>query len=184
MKLVLDTCVLFPTVMREMLLGCARQGAFEPLWSTQILGEWQHTAAKLGPVGAVQGQSEIAFARAAFPKACVAVSEAQMARFWLPDAGDIHVLAAAVLGHADGIVTLNNKDFPAQILAEEGVSRVNPDALLLGFLQAQPDLVASVAQTVLAQANAMGKDDWTLRSLMKKARLPRLGKALAQGQAC
>jgi len=28
MKVLLDACVLFPTVMREMLLGAARQGAF------------------------------------------------------------------------------------------------------------------------------------------------------------
>lgn len=178
MKLLLDTCVLFPTVMREMLLGCAKAGLFEPLWSDQILGEWAHTAAKLGGQGAAQGQSEIAFARIAFPKACIQVQDAQLARFWLPDPGDIHVLGAAVIGGADGIVTLNNKDFPQQILAEEGLMRSNPDALLLGFYQAQPETVQAVAAQILAQAQAMDTGDWTMRALMKKARLPRVGKAL------
>lgn len=178
MKLLLDTCVLYPTVMREMLLGCARAGLYEPLWSEQILGEWQHTCAKQGPVSAVQGEAEIALARAAFPKACVALNEDQMRRFWLPDAGDIHVLAAAALGGADGIVTLNNKDFPQQILTEEGLSRVNPDALLHGFWQAQPETVAQIADQILQKANGVQNTQWMMRGLMKKARLPRLGKAL------
>jgi len=181
-KLLLDTCVLYPTVMREMLLGCAQAGLFEPLWSEQILGEWRHTAGKLSAQGAAQGETEIAFATIAHPKACVALRDDQMARFWLPDAGDIHVLAAAVIGGADGIVTMNNKDFPQNILAEEGLSRINPDALLLGFVQAQQGAVAQVAAQILAQANAMdsasGRGDWSLRALLKKARLPRTAKAL------
>ena len=193
MKLVLDTCVLYPTVMREMLLGCAGAGFFAPLWSETILGEWQHTAAKLGPAGAVQGAAEITLARAAYPSAVVPLDEDKLRRFWLPDAGDVHVLAAAVLGGADGIVTVNNKDFPRGLLAEEGLARMNPDALLLGFWEARPEDVCAVASKVLAQANAMdaggmdtgGMDTvemasggWTYRSLLKKARLPRLGKAL------
>ena len=39
MKIVLDTCVIYPTVMREMLLGVARLGHFTPLWSARILEE-------------------------------------------------------------------------------------------------------------------------------------------------
>lgn len=180
MKLLLDTCVLYPTVMREMLLGAARTGAFEPLWSERILGEWRHTAAKLGVDGEAHCASEIAMLGVHFPKAVVALTEAQQARFWLPDAGDIHVLAAAVVGHADGIVTLNNKDFPAGILAEEGVSRVNPDALLLGLWQANPEKIAQVGADVLSEAQRLSGQEWTIRGLMKKARLPRIGKALSQ----
>lgn len=179
MKLLLDTCVLYPTVMREMLIGCARAGAFEPLWSERILGEWQHTAGKLGPEGASFAGGEIAQLSAEFPRALVKITEEEQRRFWLPDAGDIHVLAAAVAGYADGIVTLNNKDFPAGILAEEGLTRVNPDAYLFGLWQAQPELVAGVARKVLLTAQCLSGEPWTMRALMKKARLPRIGKALS-----
>ena len=41
-------------------------------------------------------------------------------RLWLPDPADTHVLAAAIAGSADVILTLNAKDFPRNILAEEG----------------------------------------------------------------
>jgi hypothetical protein len=179
LKLLLDTCVLYPTVMREMLIGAARAGAYQPLWSERIFGEWQHTAEKLGAGGGVFAAGEMALLDAQFPKAKIAVNDDQLARFWLPDSGDIHVLAAASLGGADGIVTLNNKDFPVDILAEEGLARVNPDDYLLGLHRAQPELIEHVGRTVLAEAIRLSGQDWTIRSLMKKARLPRIGKALS-----
>ena len=45
----------------------------------------------------------------------------------LPDPNDVHVLAAAIAGHADCIVTSNLKDFPASILMEFGIEAVDPD---------------------------------------------------------
>lgn len=178
MKLLLDACVLYPTVMREVLLGAAKTGAFVPLWSDRILEEWARAAARAGPVEEAQARGEVALVNAAFPKAIVPANAGLEARLWLPDAGDIHVLAAAIAGSADAIVTMNAKDFPRGLLAEEGLERHDPDALMIRLLQADPEAVTEVAHTVLAQARALSGTDWTLRGLMKKARLPRLGKAL------
>lgn len=179
MKALLDTCVLYPTVMRQMLLGAASQGFFTPLWSDRILEEWQRAAAKFGPENKAQASSEKALVRADWPDAAVAWPTALERRLWLPDPADIHVLAAAIAGSADVLVTLNAKDFPGQILSEEGVSRADPDAFLLGFYRAQPAAMEAVADRVLAEARRLSEKDWTIRALMKKARLPRLGKALA-----
>ncbi|HAW46978.1 MAG TPA: PIN domain-containing protein, partial [Roseovarius sp.] len=71
------------------------------------------------------------------------------ARLWLPDPADTHVLAAAIAGSADGILTLNARDFPRNVLAEEGVWRTDPDGFLHGIWQAQPGMVAEVADGVL-----------------------------------
>ena len=60
MKVLIDTCVLYPTVMRQMLLGAAEHGLFTPLWSDQILEEWARAARKIGPTGEAQARSEIA----------------------------------------------------------------------------------------------------------------------------
>ena len=98
---------------------------------------------------------------------------------WLPDPADIHVLAAAVAGSADVIVTLNASDFPRGILAEEGLSRADPDGFLLGFWQADAARVEAVVARVRAEARRLSGEDWTARGLLKKARLPRLGKAVA-----
>lgn len=178
MKMLLDACVIYPTVMREMLLGVARTGAYTPLWSDRILEEWARAARKLGPQGETLARGEVAMVQVAFPKASVPRHAGLEARLWLPDKNDIHVLAAAVSGNADGIITMNAKDFPRGILAEEGLSRNDPDAFLLGHFHAVPEVVTSVADAVLAEACRLSGEDWNLRSLMKKARLPRLGKAL------
>ena len=166
--------------MREMLIGAAKLGAFEPLWSARILEEWRRACLKHGPLAAMDVECEATLLNAAFPKAVVAYNAEQEARFWLPDPSDIHVIAAASIGCADGIITLNNKDFPIDVLAEEGLSRVNPDAFLLGVLKAAPVELEALAQKVLGEVNEMSDKCWTLKSLMKKARLPRLGKALSE----
>ena len=54
----------------------------------------------------------------------------------LPDPKDVHVLAAAIAGHADCIVTTNLKDFPASILDVYGLIALHPD----DFIVAQLDL--------------------------------------------
>ncbi|MEE4188196.1 MAG: PIN domain-containing protein [Roseobacter sp.] len=178
MRIVLDACVLYPTVMREVLLGAARTGAFTPLWSNRILEEWARAARKLGPEGEPQARGEIALAQAAFPAAVVPCSEGLEARLWLPDENDIHVLATAVTSSADAIMTMNKKDFPKSVLAEEGVDRLDPDGFLYRLWMVEPHRIEAVAQTVLAQARALSGDDWEMRALLKKARLPRLAKAL------
>ncbi len=178
MKAVLDTCVIYPTVMREMLLGAARLGHFTPIWSPKILEEWARAARKIGPGGEAQARAEIALVQAGWPKATHPGAPALENRLWLPDAADIHVLATAVSTSADIIVTVNARDFPRNILAEEGLERCDPDGLLYRFWLADPKGLASVAAQVLDEANRLSGDSWLLRPLMKKARLPRLGKAL------
>jgi predicted nucleic acid-binding protein len=180
-KAVLDTCVLFPTVMRAMLLGTARLGHYTPLWSARILEEWQRAAVKLGPTGPAQAAGEVALLRADWPKAELAASPGLEARLWLPDPNDIHVLASAVSGSADAIITLNAKDFPRGELAAQGLARIDPDRFLYEFWLSDPSGLQAVGQSVLDEANRLSGDCWDMRGLMKKARLPRLGKALAKG---
>ena len=179
MRMFLDACVLFPTVMREMLLGVAKAGVFEPQFSPRVLEEWARATIKIGPEAEVFARAEIAMLRAAWPRAEVAPTPALEARLWLPDANDVHVLAAAIAGSADGIITLNAKDFPRNVLAEEGLSRVDPDGFLHQIWQASPEVVAGVADGVLSTARSLSGEDWTMRALLKKARLPRIAKALS-----
>lgn len=178
MRVMLDACVLYPTVMREVLLGCAGAGLFEARWSARILEEWARAAAKLGPAEAVWARGEIASLAASFPQAMVTYDPGQERQFWLPDPADIHVLTVAVAGSCDGILTMNAKDFPKNILGEEALLRWDPDGFALLLLGAAPQEVAGVAERVLAEANRLSEAPWTMRALMKKARMPRFGKAL------
>lgn len=179
MRALLDACVLYPTVLREMLIGAAEAGLYTPLWSARILEEWARATRKLGPAEEAFARAEIAALNAAFPEAEVARREGLEARLHLPDEGDIHVLAAAITGGADAIITLNRADFPRGTLAGEGIARRDPDGFLWELWSHHPAAIADVAKAVQARAEVALGAPQPLRALMKRARLPRLGKALA-----
>lgn len=177
-RVLLDACVLYPTVLRQVLLGAAEQGVFTPLWSERLLEEWARAGAKHGHEE--MARAEIAAVRARWPDAVVAVSEATQERLWLPDPADIHVFAAAIDGGAEALITLNLKDFPTRQLTAEGVTRRDPDGFLVEALEAHPGLVQMV-ERVLNKATAAGIEG-SHRAILKRARLPRLGKALATNE--
>jgi len=176
MRLVLDACVLFPTILREILIGVAGQGAFVPLWSARILGEWQHAAARLGPAGAAIASGEIALLRARWPDAEIPADPVLEARLYLPDPADCHVLAAALLGGADSVITLNLRDFPTRQM--EGLRARAPDDLLMDLWLADSAMVEMVVADVQARSAAISGQPRPLRAMLKRAKLPRLGKAL------
>jgi predicted nucleic acid-binding protein len=179
MRALLDACVLYPTVLREMLVGAAQAGLYTPLWSERILEEWARATVKLGPGEEAFARGEIAALKAAFPAAIVARREGLEARLHLPDENDIHVFAAAIAGGADAIITTNRADFPRGALAAEGIARRDPDGFLWELWSHHPKAMAEVAETVRARAEAALGTPQPLRALMKRARLQQLGKALA-----
>ena len=179
MRAVLDACVLYPTVLREILIGAARAGLYRPLWSARILEEWARAAARRNPVDETFARGEIALLRAEFPKAEIAAQPGLESRLHLPDENDIHVLAAAIAGHADAIVTSNRADFPRGTLAGEGLERRDPDGFLWQLLSEHPEQMRAITETVRAEAERLSGQPQPIRALMKRARLPRFGKALA-----
>ncbi len=171
---VLDACVLYPPVLREILLGCAAAGLFAPLWSPRILAEWAHAAARRSTDAA----PAITRLRAAFPAAEVLPDAATLSDLALPDPADAHVLAAAIDGGAERIVTLNLRDFPARALAPHGRVALSPDDFLMGLWLARPSAVEAAVSAALTEAAQRSGRPAALRPFLKRAKLPRLGKAL------
>jgi predicted nucleic acid-binding protein len=179
MRAVLDACVIFPTVLREILLGVAARGLYEPLWSDRILREWALALRKFGPGAEAEALAGRAVMLDRFPRALVAEQPAIEARLVLPDENDRHVLAVAIAGHADAIITFNAADFPRHILAEEGIARRDPDGFLWELWSHHPEKVAAVVADVHATAERLSGGPLDLRALLKRAKLPKLAKALA-----
>ncbi len=178
MRAALDACVLFPTVLREILLGVAQAGVYEPLFSERILQEWVRATAKLGPLAQMQAEGDALLTRTQFPRAMVREQPGLQARLMLPDPDDLHVLAIAIAGHADCIVTFNAQDFPRHVLAAEGLERRDPDGFLWQLWSDEPEAVAAVVARVHATAERMAGQPIPLKSLLKRAQLPKLSKAL------
>ena len=178
MKAVLDACVLYPTVLREILLGCAQAGLYVPVVSDRILREWVLATAKLGPEAPLIAEGEAAALRAKFPKAIIPVHAGVESRLHLPDPNDVHVLATAIAGHADCIVTFNAQDFPGHVLAEEGLARRDPDGFLWEMHSANPEAVEQVVNAVHDTACRLSGQDLALKGLLKRAKLFRLARAI------
>ncbi|CCK59098.1 PIN domain-containing protein [Mycobacterium canetti] len=109
----LDTSVLWPSLQRDFLLSMAAEGLYRPLWSTAILDELSYHEARPRPSrrsAALRGLVDRM--SMAFDDAVVANWESLEGTFGFPDVGDEHVVAAALVGGADVIVTSNVKDFP------------------------------------------------------------------------
>lgn len=180
MKVVIDACVLYPTLLRDIVTGWAGTGGFTPLWSERILEEWRRAAARLGPVDAEVAEGEIAAVRTRFPDAVVEVAPETVESIHLPDPDDAHVLAAAIDGGADELLTLNVRDFPTNALAAYGILRRHPDEFLLEAFHADPEGMRSVVDQAIATAASYGIDTSNRRALLKRARVPRFAKALDQ----
>lgn len=178
MRAVLDACVIYPTVLREILIGVAAKGLYQPFWSDRILREWVRATAKLGPGAQVEAEGEAVVLKTAFPRAMMRDQPAIEARLLLPDANDVHVLAVAIAAHADCIVTFNARDFPRHVLAEEGIDRRDPDSLLWLLWSHHPGEVGQVVAAVHATAERMAGQPLPLKALLKRAQLPKLAKAM------
>ena len=177
-KAVLDACVLYPTILREILQGAAEAGLYQPVFSDRILREWVLATAKLGPAAPAIAEGEAATLRAAFPRALIREAPQIEARLLLPDPNDRHVLATAIASGADAIVTFNAQDFPGHILAAEGITRRDPDGFLWELQSRHPEAMAGIVERVRAKAEAISGQPQPLKPLLKRARLYRLGKAL------
>jgi predicted nucleic acid-binding protein len=145
---VLDSCVLVPTALCDTLLRLAADGFYRPLWSERILAEVEDAIEGMRPdlePGRIRRRT--AAMKSAFEDATVTGWEQVAAGLDLPDPDDRHVLAAAIVGGAQAIVTANLKDFPIEQLAPRAIEARPPDEFLLDQL----DLFPSRTLEILAE---------------------------------
>lgn len=178
MRAVLDACVLFPSVLRDILLGVAARGLYEPVWSDRVLGEWTRAVARLGPEAVQQAERDATLMRSAFPRALQRAQPNIESRLVLPDPNDLHVLAVAISSGADAIITFNASDFPGHVLAAEGVQRRDPDGFLWQLWSHHPAEVEQVVADVQAVAERMSGGPVSRKALLKRVKLNRFAKAI------
>jgi len=181
MRVVLDACVLFPSVLRDILLGMAARGLYEPVWSERILEEWARAVIRLGADAQAEAQAEGLLMRTAFPRAMQRAQPNIEARLVLPDENDLHVLAVAISSGADAILTFNASDFPRHVLAAEGIERRDPDGFVWELWSRNPAEVGAVIARVHAEAERRAGQPVSLKALLKRVKLNRFAKAFGAG---
>lgn len=143
----LDANVLYPALLRDILLRLASQDLFQVQWSRQIHDEWMAALVRDRPdISPARMERTRQLMDTHFQDACVKGYEHLIETITLPDADDRHVLAAAIYCGARILVTTNLRDFPDAVLAGFEIEAVHPDAFILGLLGSRQSEVVAALQ--------------------------------------
>jgi hypothetical protein len=144
---ILDACVMYPAPLRSYLLYLAQTGLFRARWTAQIHEEWIRNLIKNNPS---LNKNKLHRTRqlmdAHMPDCLVEGYEFLVESIELPDVDDRHVVAAAIKGQAEGIITFNLKDFPDEKLATYELSAIHPDTFLADMFELSPSAAILAAQ--------------------------------------
>jgi len=138
----LDASVLYPALLRNILMHLALQDLFRAFWSERIQAEWTRSLMRDRPdlpTASIERTRRMMDEN--IDGANVSGYEHLIDTVTLPDADDRHVLAAAIHCRANVIVTANLRDFPSDTLLFHGIEAQHPDAFILGLFKAAPNEV-------------------------------------------
>jgi hypothetical protein len=158
----LDTCVLWPSLQRDVLLSFAVEGLYRPVWSSAILEELKYSEErKLIRRGAEptdarrRAQRLITTMRSAFDDAEADGWQSLEGSYGLPDPDDEHVVAAAVVGGAGVIVTSNLRHFPIESLPA-GIEVQSPAVFAHHAVSLNPIAAMTAIEQIAARSGAHG----------------------------
>ncbi|MEU5690710.1 PIN domain-containing protein [Actinosynnema sp. NPDC020468] len=144
-----DTCVLFKPYLRDTILSIAESGLYRPLWSTGVLEELDRNLRRRG-VAEHQVRHLREQLGSVFPEAEV-TRYADLVDAMTNDPKDRHVLAAAIRGGAEVLVTDNLRDFPASSFESYDIEVVHQDDFLLDQLDLAPRAVHRALRTQVSR---------------------------------
>lgn len=127
---ILDANVLYPQLLRDTLLSLAGENLYHARWSATINDELVRNLVKNKPEITDSLPALVKLMCDSVPDSLVTNYENLAGNIELPDLNDRHVVAAAIAGHADAIVTFNLKDFPLAVLQPYGVEVQHPDEFI------------------------------------------------------
>lgn len=166
-KAVLDTNVMYPIVIRDLLFWMAYYDLYTPKWSGNICEEWKVVLMRKGK-SEEEIQRRIGNANKAFPDALVRNYESLVEMLELPDPDDRHALAAAIKSNANVIVTNNLKDFPQEYIATFGLTAQSADDFLTEIIDLNPEIAVKAFREMVLNRKNPAMDDYEVLEIMRK----------------
>ena len=139
----LDACVLYPQTLRDLLLNLARTDLFRARWTELINEEWTRKLLEKNPGKADRVARTLALVNQSVEDCLISGYEEVIPTLQLPDPDDRHVLAAAIVGQADVIITLNLDDFPPEPLEPFGIEAQHPDTFVAHLIGLDQEVVCA-----------------------------------------
>lgn len=150
---VLDTNIIYPIEIRDIIFWFAYYELFTVKWSGHIFEEWESVMERKG-VSPDEIKKRTDVANKAFPDALVTNYESLIGCLELPDEKDKHVLAAAIKTNANVIVTNNLKDFPNDYLAKFSLIAKSADDFIADIIDLnQGKAIEAFKEMVLRRRN-------------------------------
>ena len=173
-----DACVLYPAPLRDLLLRIANANIVRARWSEQILDEcFRHIRENRPELDPTALDRTRALMVEAVPDCVVTGYDHLIDGLDLPDAGDRHVLAAAIRANAQAVITFNLKDFPDHVLARYDTEAKHPDEFVLDSIDLGP---AAIIKCVTDQASALRQPPVTVPDLLDTLRRNGLIRSVAR----
>ncbi len=164
---VLDTNVILPIEIRDLLFWFAHDDLYTPKWSKHIFDEWEDVMRRKN-VSEVEIKKRIGWANLAFPDAMVENYEILIDGLKLPDPKDRHVLAAAIKINANIIVTNNLKDFPKKYLSTFGLSAKNANDFLTDIIDLNPEVAINSFRKLVLNRRNLDLDEFQVLACFRR----------------
>jgi hypothetical protein len=143
----LDASVLYPVSLRNLLMRLTLERLFQARWSPTVHEEWIRSVLRDHPHIPAARLHDLRDAMDKWAQDAVVTGyESLIASLTLPDPDDRHVLAAAIVGRADIIVTCNLRDFPDNVLAPYNIKAQHPDEFIRHMIDSAPGVVADAVR--------------------------------------
>lgn len=148
----LDANILYPAPMRDIFLQLAADDVFRAKWTADIHREWIDALICNQPH---RDRAALERTRRRMDQAtrdCLVTGYTSLIpALDLPDPDDRHVLAAAIVGCCDAIVTCNLQDFPEDAVAPYGIEVLHPDNFLSNHLDLMPGTFCDAVRKIRAR---------------------------------
>jgi hypothetical protein len=144
----LDACVLYPQTLRDLLLSLAGAGLFHARWTEQINREWVGKLLLKNPDRRIEVLRTLELVNKSVEDCLITGYEHLIELIVLPDPDDRHVVAAALVGGVDVIVTSNLADFPTNVLSPLGLEAQHPDDFLASMIGVGGDLACDAIKAM------------------------------------
>lgn len=185
----LDTCVLVPSVLRDLLLELGTGPAYRPIWSDRIEQELTRTITELRMRRGRDPDETKAYVNRLLHQMNNALPDARVTVWqgWedvvskSPDPDDAHVIAAAIAGRADVVVTFNLKDFPDHTLPGDLLSQ-SPDDFLMDLWGLYPAQIDDAIEEIIKRTGRRGPR-WTRSDLLGRLEQEQVSKFVATVKA-
>lgn len=167
---VLDTNVVYPLIIRDILFWFAYYDLYTPKWSEHIFDEWKRVMIEKG-VSEEEAAKRISKANLAFPDALVKNYKGLIEHLELPDKDDRHVLAAAIKTNANLIVTNNTKDFPEEYLQSFSLNAKTADDFLTDIIDLNQEQAVAAFKEMVSNRRKPKQDELEVLNLLRNAGL-------------